>query len=96
MPLFIILRTLKWQKQATGLKYFIVFIHHSIFRLPPLEGTKTKQPPIFFIRITGIKMDRAHMVDVVQSACLIGLAHGLQFNIQNVRGAFCICFRVSE
>lgn len=70
MPLFILLRTLRWQKKATGQKYFIVFIHHSTFILSPLQGNKTNQPPLFFVHITLKKMDHAHTVDVVQSICL--------------------------
>lgn len=39
-------------------------------------------------------MDHAHMMDVVQSVCLVGLPHGLQFDIQNVCAEFCVCFGV--
>lgn len=89
MPLFIVLRTLKWQNKATGLNYFLQFVHHSIFRLPSLQGYRTKQQTATFIFSHGDfeNMDRGH-----GAVGLIGLVQGLQFNIQNVCDAFCLCF----
>lgn len=93
MPLFIVLITLKWPNKAPGLTYFLVFVHHSTFKLPSLQVNRTKQQTATF---TFAHSNFENMYCGHGAVSLTGLVQGLQFNIQNVCDASCLCFWVSE
>lgn len=70
VPLSIVLSTLKRQNKDTGLNYFLVFVHHSTFRLPSLQGYRTKQQTATVIFSYGnfVNMNRER-----DAVCLLGL-----------------------